>query len=342
MPSGLRRITAKKAATTATPAKSKRTQESLQAAKEKRQLASAEKRTNSSFQDLDLVLQSKEEDLIIKYVRPRPAIRARLVTLITTGLLERTLNHETDASSSTGKSTLGRRAFPQPDGKWQSLGLNPAKWLLAHLLEDTTVISWFEGDDRLPTTVATAAVFLALGVNRACTTPQGHPNGHYENFLKPLVERRYYDLGKRLDGATKDTLKELSQWWRLKPKQASDEFGVVCAGSPGSFLKLPFKITSATEWRLEDPHDYENCRLVSDTMGYDMVLRKLYEKQLNVEVVHNMEFHYSGADGVGDEQDPKAPKKRKTADGTPCLVDDSAAPASVLANMAPRPQVMPE
>lgn len=343
MAGGLRRITAKRSTPAATPAKSKRTQEWLLAAKEKRSLASAEKRANNSARDVDLVLQSKEEDLIIKYLRPRPAIRARVVTLITTGLLERTLNHETGPSSSTDKSTLGRRAFPQPDGKWQSLGLNPAKWLLAHLLGGTAVISWFEGDDRLPTAIATATVFLTLGGNRACAILQGHPNGHYENFMKPLCQSRYAALGKRLDGATKDTLKELSQWWRFKAMPTGDNLGVVCAGSPGSCLRMPFAITNATEWRIEDAPDYENGRLISDSLGYDMLPRKLYEKQCTVEVVHNMEFHYLGfaVGGADPEQDPQAPKRRRSIEAN-VASDDSAAPASVLADVPPRPQVAPQ
>lgn len=340
---------------TASKAKSRKTEEAMTAAKEKRQLAGATKRTESGFQDLELVLQNKEEDIIVQHLRGKPAVRSKLVTLITTGLLEKTLNGNSAAGPDL--STLGRRAFPQEDGKWSTLSLNSAKWLLAALLNDTTVISWFEGKGRLDSVVASQAVYFGLGVTKQCVIPQGKENGHYDIFLSPLCLDRYKELGERLIGATKESLPTLASWWSLQRGSDGCVAGVVCANRPGDKLKVPFDFGAASDWVIQDQYDFELGRLVSDSMGLDVNLRRIYEKNNSggAAVIWNQEFHYpdfEGCDGevcgaealaLGD-----APKKVRMMDKQPSplppIVDGAkasilaaAAPQSLLANMGPRP-----
>ena len=301
-------------------------------AQETRRQKTAARKTDGGLSAIAVTNGTLENEYIQDFLQHKPQLRTWLCGIMRNGLLEKAMQSGSITRDVAGH---GKAFWREPNGNWRQLtSTNAIKILNRCLKKDFN--PWFSGqDDPLPRPVAIKAAHFILGVSKLTPVPKGSgdsPVFSQEGPVLTLCEARFVEVGERLKpDIKKGKLDKACDYfaWR-NPEQPLE--GVVCNVQQSVQIRLPFELSMASDWDVEDAHSYGECRLVSASEGIDQLLYKLFEK-VGSEPAFDMPFDFKVA-----APPPAAASSGSSAAPAPAaVVPSSAADAATLASLGQMP-----
>ena len=245
----------------------------------KRKAAAAERSCDSGFNAAGEVTNNKDMQYIDDWLGARPLMIAFVCSLMRNGMIERSY-HAQGVSAVVMPTTLGKRWITQANAKLRSLSGSICVMILSRLLPDVNVADWFNcGDERLPMEVAQKAVRYMLGVTAGSSFPKNHKHAAFSEPLVWLFARRWDCLGKRPQTTGKATIDQDSDYFYISDCGTT----VIFSLTPSVPVECPIDLKIATDCAISDTEDYAAAKLISDSMGFEASLARMYEKK-NAEI----------------------------------------------------------
>ena len=102
-----------------------------------------------------------------------------------------------------------------------------------------------------------------------------------------LFAGKWDSLGKRLQTTGRATIDQDSDYFYISDCGTT----VICSLTPSVPVECPIDLKIATDWAISDPEDYAAAKLISDSMGFEASLARMYEKK-NTVPEHNAEIAF--------------------------------------------------
>ena len=271
----------------------------LAKAQKTRAKASLKTKVDKNSGNMSMLAQNLEMGEIMSWVESKPQLQSWLASIMRNGILEADYNTMlTGKTTQVATSRAGTVVIPEKAATWGKMRVEGAKALLTKMLEDESVPSWFQGDDKLPSDMAKLAVQKIVGVRDKTPAPQGHPQGNHLMPLLWLAKEKKLVGGKVSEywkNSTKESLQERIEWFHLKHCDDEWRFFVNLDIGPTELTVKGVAWDEAEDWKLELPEDYENCELVSESLPFRMPAWSMVPK--SIETKFDSEVHFD----VGDE-----------------------------------------
>jgi hypothetical protein len=315
---------------------------SMRAGREKalktRIIKSAGKKADAGGSSMAIVTNSLDKKYINDWLDERPFIVSYLASMLRNGLVEKSFNGE---GIKTSQSVVGPRMVPVGSTRFRSIRGTVAVTFLATLFSED-LRGWFKGETKIPLELAQKALFKALGVTESTPLPCGHA---HEAFFKPMewiFKKRLKDIGNQstLDRVTKENIDDECDWFQLSANGEK----VMCniGGNNGKVeVRVAIDMTTATDWAIVEPQNYAVATLVSEELGFEMLLSRTYEKQSGIIPTYNSEFHFAAGDKVPGCQTavPRAVQiGGSTGSGTATQVADAFVAGLAVQAASPTPK----
>ena len=237
----------------------------------KRKEQSEDKVVQKGFGRLGGVCLSRDMKFIEQWFEQgRMHIVPYVCSLMRNGLLESSYNEQHQVKSSA-PLTLGKRLLTDnyPNGpRWRNLSASKCVGLVAAILHDPEIVTWFRGDAKLDINIAHKALMMMLATTSAGPMPRNHQYSDFEYPLLWVCRRQWEAVGKRLQNISRDEFDKKSDYFTL-----ADDMDKVCCNANGSELKLPVALTIATDWVIEDAHSFEGRACSRRALAWTFALR---------------------------------------------------------------------
>ena len=107
--------------------------------------------------------------------------------------------------------------------------------------------------------------------------PRGHEHAGFEGPLLWLCHQRWTKLGCRLQGITKDTIDDASDYFEIKTKPLRVVLNVNDDPDNEALVDSGHTMDEKEQWYIKNPHNYDEAMLCCDAEGVEQNLSKKSE-----------------------------------------------------------------
>ena len=128
-------------------------------------------------------------------------------------------------------------------------------------------------------------------MSEANSLPRGHEHAGFEGPLLWLCHQRWTKLGCRLQGITKETIDDASDYFEIKQKPLRVVLNINDDADSEALVDHGHKMGEGGQWYIKNPHNYDDAMLCCDAEGVEQNLSKKSELT-NPKPVSGTEFHF--------------------------------------------------
>ena len=247
----------------------------------KRARTSAQKATNLGFESVSKVVSAEDTDYINDWLKRFPQMVSYCASLMRNGHIEKSFYGIAVAADAHATAKFGKRVIPEGSRTFKSLSPSACVAFVVMLLEASCpdVSTWWKAgtEGRLDMELARKVLFFMLGVTISTLLPMKHKYCFHMGPLTWLIKKTWAERGKRLAGVTKDTVDMDSDYFVLS--ESMDAVYMKAVAREQEVMLRGINFSEADDWVVVDGDCYASATLVSETLGDERRLARVWEKQ---------------------------------------------------------------